>query len=186
MKFKDGLSYSIIRWATAVIWVFVAAILAGILFVSVRIWGEISSVSLCIFVAAGILWLHLVATAIHEMSEITLTEEGIRIRMLVKSRLVPWREIQQSGVLWRSNRSGHYNDLVLLRKGGSPRKYKDKTFVLRNEFRLRHKLIHLPYMPETLAFVRKHYGPLDFNLADGCAEQGSTVEDVDIFQTGEE
>jgi hypothetical protein len=52
---------------------------------------------------------------------------------------------------------------------------------MRNEFFLRHDLIHLPYKPEVLDFVKKHYGLLDFDLADGKPEEYSVVEENDIF-----
>lgn len=182
MKFRHGWGYSVTRWAMAMLWLFVAVVLLWLFSVFVGMWKETSLLTFGLLMISGIWWLHLVAIAIHEMSAITISEEGIWIRLFWKAQLTSWEDVRQAGVLWRSSRSGHYNDLVLLRKGGSLRKYRDKTFVLRNEFRLRYYLIHLPYTPEVMAFVRKQYGPLDFNLADGQGEQNSIVEDMDIFQ----
>ena len=182
MKFNHKWWNSWIRWGLAFLWAFVAVVLLWMFAASFAVSGDFPYVKFAIFLAVGVAWLYLVQKGIREASEITLTEEGIRMKTFFKARLIPWQEIRQAGVLWLSARSGHYNDLVLLRKDGSPRKYQDKTFLLRNEFCLGFRLIHLPCTPESLAFVRKCYGPLDFNLADGRGEQHSIVEDVDIFR----
>lgn len=66
----------------------------------------------------------------------------------------------------------HYNELVLLKSGGSPRKYRDRFFVLRNCFRL----IHLGDSPALREYVIRYYGPLDFDLSDGRSEQSVVDE----------
>lgn len=96
-----------------------------------------------------------------------LTAEGIHVRVFLIRRFYPWSSIRQAGVLWRMGRGMHYNEIVLLRSGGSPRKYRDRFFVLRNLFRL----IYISYTPEARDFIVRHYGPLDFDLSDGRPEQ---------------
>lgn len=178
MKLNHQWWCRLIQWALALLWLFVAVVLVW-LTVTALMTGDLGT--WIFFVPCGVIWQMLVSASIHEISEITLTDEGIRILGLIKSEMVPWKEIQQAGVLWQSARNGHYNDFVLLRKGGSPRKFRDKTFFLRNEFCLRHNLIHLPYKPEVLDYVKKHYGLLDFDLSDGKQEEHSVVEEIDIF-----
>lgn len=109
------------------------------------------------------LWLYmLVKTAPGE-----LTPEGVWLRPFLRRRFYPWAHIRQAGILWRMGRSMHYNEIVLLRSGGSPRKYRDRFFVLRNLFRL----IYISYTPEARDFIVRYYGPLDFDLSDGRPEQ---------------
>lgn len=101
-----------------------------------------------------------------------LTKEGIHIRVFLLRRFYPWAGIRQAGVLWRMGRGMHYNELVLLKPGGSPRKYRDRLFVLRNRFRL----IHLGDSTAIREFVIRHYGPLDFDLSDGRPEQSVVID----------
>lgn len=120
-----------------------------------------------------VMYLPLVETAPGE-----LTAEGIYVRVFLLRRFYPWDSIRQAGVLWRMGRGMHYNELVLLKPGGSPRKYRDRLFVLRNRFRL----IHLGDSPALREYVIRHYGPLDFDLSDGRPEQSVVLEQKERFR----
>ena len=109
-------------------------------------------------------------------AEMTLTEEGIFIRVLFRRQFYSWSEIRQAGVLYSLKRGVPYERLYLLKPGGSRRRYQDKTFLSRNFG----KLICLPADDETKAYVIAHYGPLDFNLPYGSTEQ-SQVVDMDLM-----
>lgn len=119
-----------------------------------------------------IIWWYFMAIAFHSMSAVTLSEDGVLIRCLFIPRFWSWAQISQAGILWRMKRYGRYNDFVLLLHNGSPRRYRDMTFVLRNQF----KLIHLPATAEARDYVVRHYGPLDFDLSDGQPEQSIVVD----------
>lgn len=101
-----------------------------------------------------------------------LTEEGIYIRVFLRRRFYPWASIRQAGVLWRMGRGWHYNDLVLLKSGGSPRRYRDWSFPLRNFF----FLICLGDSPAIRDYVIRRYGPLDFDLSDGRPEKSIVMD----------
>ena len=118
------------------------------------------------------LWWCFVATAFHSLAAVTMSDEGIYIRVLLNTKFLRWRDISQAGILWRTRKYGYYNDFVLLKPGGSVRRYGDKSFALRNVFRL----IHLPATQEVRDFVTRHYGPLDFDLSDGKAERSVIVD----------
>lgn len=96
-----------------------------------------------------------------------LDEKGVYVRFFFKTRFVLWSDMKQAGILRTFMRYGYVKDPVLLLPEGSPGRYKDKNFALRN-FR---KLIHLPASEEVQEFVVKHYGPLDFNLWDNPKEE---------------
>ena len=117
-------------------------------------------------------WWYFTATILISLAAVTLSEEGVRVRVLLIPRFYSWKEISQVGILWRRRKYGFYNDFVLLTPKGSVRKYRDKTFVLRNAF----SLIHLPDTKETRDFVVRYYGPLDFDMSDGQAEQSAVVD----------
>ena len=121
----------------------------------------------------GALWGLLCYAALTDIPRVELSEEGICVRVLLLSRSYTWKEIRQVGILYRRGRNCWYNQLVLLPPGGSIRKYKDKLFVLRNYF----TLIKLPFYTEEIrAYVCRHYGSLDFDLADGKPEQSIVME----------
>ena len=121
----------------------------------------------------GTLWGLLCYAALADIPKVDLSEEGIRVRVLLFSRSYTWKEIRQVGILYRRGRNCWYNQLVLLPPGGSPRKYKDKLFVLRNYF----TLIKLPFYTEEIrAYICRYYGPLDFDLADGKPEQSIVMK----------
>ena len=101
-----------------------------------------------------------------------LTSEGVSVRVLFRRRFYPWSSIQQAGVLWCQGRGGTYNEIVLLKPGGSPRRYRDRWFEVRNFF----KIIHIPCNSATKQYVIAHYGPLDFDLSDGRPEQSIVVD----------
>lgn len=117
------------------------------------------------------IWNLCTAIILYQYPAVTLTEKGVAFRILFRERFFAWSEIRQAGILWRLGKGMYYNDLVLLLPKGSPRRYHDYFFVLRNCF----SLIHLPPQGDVRSFVEKHYGPLDFNLADG-KEEKSIVE----------
>lgn len=104
---------------------------------------------------------------------VEMTPEGISVRVLFRTRHYEWGEIQQAGILYRMGRGMHYNQLVLVTAKGSPRKYKDKWFLLRNPFTLIPITVQLTHTAE---YVRKHYGPLDFDLSDGRSEQSIVID----------
>ena len=52
--------------------------------------------------------------------KVLLTEKGIYAYTLFRGRLYPWNQIIQAGALWRVGRTERYNEIVLLRQGGSP------------------------------------------------------------------
>ena len=104
--------------------------------------------------------------------KVILTEKGIYSYTIFRNKLCPWNQIIQVGVLWRVGRTERFNEIVLLKKGGSPRKFRDDKFLLRN---LR-KTIHMDDNPEVRAYISQYYGPLDFDLADGKPEKSQVDE----------
>ena len=126
---------------------------------------------------AVLLVFHLVGWAmfgsmLRQCPAIILDEEGVRERVLFVTQSYRWRELKQAGVLWRCGRGYFYNEIVLLKPEGSPRRYNDKTFVVRNAG----NLIHIPYSEAVREYVCKHYGPLDFDLYNGQPEQSTVIE----------
>lgn len=119
-----------------------------------------------------LLWTILLAPGLIANPKITLTEEGILVNRFFWKKLYPWNQIAQAGILWRMGKGIWYNDFVLLLQGGSRRGYKDKTFLLRNIG----KLIHMDPSDPVQTYVRKHYGPLDFDLSDGRSENSIIIE----------
>lgn len=173
MKFNQGIGDEIGRFVLFLfLFVFIGAVAIFSAFICFAFGRGAEKLSGVFALAWLILWWYLMAVAFRSMAAVTLTDEGVHIRTLIKKRFWSWSSIVQAGVLWRRRKYGYYNDFVLLPQGGSLRKYKDKTFVLRNNF----KLIHLPDTEQVRAFVRKHYGPLDFDLSDG-RDEGSIVVD---------
>ena len=108
----------------------------------------------------------------NELATGELTPEGVYVRMLFRRRFYPWGSIRQAGVLWCQGRGMRYNEIVLLKTGGSPRRYRDRWFEVRNFF----KIIHIPCNSATKQYVIAHYGPLDFDLSDGRPEQSIVVD----------
>lgn len=96
-----------------------------------------------------------------------LSAEGITVRRFFRSRFYAWKALCQAGILWRCESKGgvshYFNDFVLILPGGSPRTFRDNTFLLRNRW----KIVHLPMDPEIRDYVTAHYGPLDFDFTDG-------------------
>ncbi|MBR0446301.1 MAG: hypothetical protein IIX23_03285 [Oscillospiraceae bacterium] len=131
-----------------------------------------------LFISA--LWTCLAYTLLRSMPIVELKEDGIYCRVLVKTKFYNWRTIEQAGFLWSVGRYARFNDLVLLKPGGSKRKYKDKTFRLRNWG----KLIHIKPTEGNIRFVCEYYGPLDFNLSDG-RDETSVVMEESIFAHGD-
>lgn len=140
---------------------------AGAVWMAVRlpdpIWWSLG------FAVAGCLaaWLFLSAVPV-----ILLSEEGVSCRILFKRRFYHWNRIRQAGILHLFGNGIFYNQIVLVKENGSPRKNKDKTFLLRNVG----KWIPVPCSEESKQFVIRHYGPLDFDLSDS-RDEGSIVVD---------
>ena len=103
---------------------------------------------------------------------ISLSADGVRVRVLFRGRFYPWDTIKQAGILYRMGKGMRYNQIILLKAGGSPRRYKDKTFLLRNIG----KTIPICYSEEAKNYIIDHYGPLDFNLSDGREEKSIVVD----------
>ena len=120
----------------------------------------------------SVFWTGLTLMGLFAASEVTLSESGIDVKRLWIRRHYAWDEIIQAGILQVRHRYGFYNGLFLLRTDGSPRRYQDKTFQLRN---WRH-LIEAPNTEENCQLVRQYYGPLDFDLTDGRPEKSEVVE----------
>lgn len=109
--------------------------------------------------------------------KVILTETGIYSYTLFRNKIYPWNQIIQAGVLWRMGRTERFNEIVLLKQGGSPRKFRDDLFLLRN---LR-KAIRMDDNPEVRAYISQYYGPLDFDLADGKPEKSRVDESLSAF-----
>lgn len=127
-----------------------------------------------------VLWVCLIYCILCSIPVVELKEDGIYYRVLFKERCYPWSTIKQAGILWRLGRYGMTNDLVVLKPSGSKRRYKDKTFLLRNIG----KLIPIALTEENISFIRRYYGPLDFNLSNG-RDEASIVVDERIAADGE-
>ena len=109
--------------------------------------------------------------------KVILTEKGIYCYTLFQNKPYPWDQIIQAGVLWRVGRTQRFNEIVLLKQGGSPRKFRDDLLLLRN---LR-KAIRMDDNPEVRSYITKYYGPLDFDLADGKPEKSQVDESLSAF-----
>ena len=127
-------------------------------------WGLLAGMS--------VLYTAIALVGVLAVSEVTLSESGIDVKRLWVRRHYTWDEITQAGILQVRHRYGFYNGLFLLKTGGSPRRYQDKTFQLRNW----RYLIEVRDTEENCRMVRKYYGPLDFDLSDGRPEQSQLVE----------
>lgn len=135
--------------------------------------GEISLWYLPLVFAIWVLVMHSFINWMYASAAVWFSEEGVWCRVFLKKRFYPWKELPQAGIWW--NRGANYyfrNQLVLLLPGGSRRRYRDKTFRLRNP----RTLLTLPATDFNQRYVISHYGPLDFNLTDGEKEQGIVVE----------
>lgn len=171
MKFGNNLSNILLRLILAV---FSCVFVLGI--VLVVVYGEPApgaSVWDLVFVVLMLglfvgLWLHMLT----ETAPGELTKEGVYIRPFLIRRFYPWASIRQAGVLWRMGRGVCYNELVLLKPGGSLRRYRDWSFSLRNGFHL----IRLGDNPAIRDYVIRHYGPLDFDLSDGRPEKSIVAD----------
>lgn len=151
-------------------------------------WGFFHVILLCLMVAmaqTGVLregwWMLLLLSAIWSgllyffiarIPDVSLTENGVLVRVLVRKRLYRWSEVKQAGVLYRWGRYTKYNSLVLLKPNGSPRRYQDKTFVFRNLG----KLIEIANTENNRRWIIRHYGPLDFDLSDGREEKSIVID----------
>lgn len=137
-----------------------------------RTEGDIGPGVIALDAGAFCLALCVMYTTLLDVAPGELTEEGIYVRVFLIRRFYPWESIRQAGILWRRGRGMQYNDLVLLKSGGSPRRYRDWSFVLRNPFRL----IRLGDSPAIRDYVVRHYGPLDFDLSYGRPEQSIVMD----------
>ena len=117
-------------------------------------------------------WTLLLYPVLCEYPRVVLLKEGVQVRILFRKKLYPWEDIFQAGIAWHVGRSGYYNDFVLVKRGGSRRRYKDKTFFLRNMG----KLIHIRNSKDVRDFVIQHHGPLDFDLTNGQGENSIVTD----------
>ena len=160
MKFNQGTVNQVAKWIL-VVWL---VVIFGGGFLSGGIWmlldGQLIGL---LFVVFAILWLYLMVAAFYSMAAVTLSDEGVFVRVFVRTKHYSWDKIVQAGVFWRARKYGHYNDLVLLPKTGVPGDHRKIAFMFKNQFHL----IHIPYTPEALAYVLTRYGPLDFDHSDG-------------------
>lgn len=127
-----------------------------------------------------VLWAFLICCFLRLVPVVELKEDGIYYRVIFQKRFYPWSAIKQAGILWSMGRYGMTNDLVVLKPGGSKRRYKDKTFLLRNMG----KLIHIELTEDNISLIRRYYGPLDFDLSNG-RDEASIVVDERISADGE-
>ena len=111
-------------------------------------------------------WTLLLYPLLWEYPRVVLLEEGVQVCILFRKKIYSWEDILQAGIVWHLGRNGHYNDFVLVKRGGSRRRYRDRTFLLRNFG----KLIHISTSKCVRDFVIQHYGPLDFDLTNGQGE----------------
>ena len=162
MSFNQGIANEIARWTLIVILLvfFVIGFLIGGIWMLLN--GLLIGLLLVIFAA---LWLYIMVIAFYSMAAITLSDDGVAIRVFMRTKHYMWDEIAQVGVLRRARQYGHYNDLVLLPKTGLMCNPQERSFMLKNQF----QLIHLPYTPDAISYVLSHYGPLDFDYSN---EQG--------------
>lgn len=95
---------------------------------------------------------------------ITLTEEGVYVRRLIRTRLYPWTALQQVGI---------YETLVKKFTEVTIRNYrfalvlpggicKEEGMPFETDQDRRY-FLQLPVSPELRAFIEAHYGPLDFD-----------------------
>ena len=117
-------------------------------------------------------WSAVIYFLLMQQPYVELTETGVAMRIVFKKKFYSWDEILQAGILWRMGRGTWYNQIVLVPPNGSRRRYQDNAFILRNFG----KLIFFEKTEEARNFIIRHYGPLDFDLSDGCSEQ-SVVAD---------
>lgn len=170
MKFHDSTVLFLIRCCYCTHFAVLSA--AFILcFGSIITSGTLKSLLLLLLIAACSYFLY--DYCLRQIAWGEMTEEGVFHRVLFRKQFYPWSDFLQAGILWRTGRNPYrYNDLVLLKPGGSKRKYRDRFFLLRNSRRL----IHIPCTAEFKTYVIRHYGPLDFDLSDGRLEQSIVVD----------
>ncbi len=144
------------------IWISLFAVV-GILFLPAMLLTAVSDLTFGLFfVLFNLVWYLILYLCFTRCPVIEMTEEGVFVRVLFRRRFYPWTDIFQAGVLWYPGWA-YCNRLVLLPRGGSPRRHRDKTFVFRNLFRL----IWIPQCtPKVMDYIRIHYGPLDFDCSD--------------------
>lgn len=160
MKFNQGTANEVAKWILIVLLV----IIFGGGFLTVGIWMLLDGMLIgMLLVLYAILWLYIMVVAFHSMAAVTLSDEGVAIRVFVRTKHYSWDEIVQAGVLWSARQYRHYNELVLLPETGVVCDHHKKMFVFKNQF----QLIHLPYTPDTVSYVLSHYGPLDFDYSNG-------------------
>ena len=160
MKINQGIATEVSRWILIVL---LLVVLGGGCLVG-GIWMLLDGQLIGLFlVLVAFLWIFLIVVAFYSMAAVTLSDEGIAIRVFLRTRYYSWGEIVQAGVLLRARQYGHYNDLVLLPKSGRKCDPHKCSYVLKNMFHL----IHLPYTPDAVSYVLSHYGALDFDYSKG-------------------
>lgn len=159
MKYNQGPGFDFSRWFSAI---FVVGM--GCAFLGFGVWMLLEEEWIgLLFILCAIFWLCVMSEGIYAMAGVTLSNDGVFVRVLFKTKHYSWDEIIQAGIIWRRIKYGHVNELVLLPHTGTIGDPKDRFFMLRNRF----QLIHLPCTPETVSFVVSQYGLLDFDYSNG-------------------
>ena len=110
-------------------------------------------------VSTGFIWI-----VLSSIPAVTLTPNGVYVRLWFRKRFYPWSQIQQACVLDCVSGLNHYIQIVLLKSGGSPlNPEKRKFFLVKNIG----KTIPVTYSPEAKSYIIAHYGELAFDYTDG-------------------
>jgi len=144
-----------------------------VIVLSCGLWDTIREgqlLAVLILITFCIAWIFLVLYVLCEAPRVWLAEEGIWVCMFFRKRFYSWDEILQAGIVFRLFAKGERNWTCLLLPGGSPRKQKDRTFLLRNLGRI----VWITDSPEVLACVEKYYGPWDFDLSATTRKESGT------------
>lgn len=105
-----------------------------------------------------LLWVYSLLT----MPHVELTENGVAYRYFFRKKVVPWGMLVQVGVMFGTyDRVGEYSaPLIIVLPGGKPRRKKEKHLLLLRNFG---RCLMFTRTEESLEFVRKNYGELDFD-----------------------
>jgi hypothetical protein len=160
MKFNQGAANEVTKW---VLFVMFFPLIGG-MFIALAVVMILERMYIVAIFALAftVFWCWMCAVGFYHMSAVTLSEEGVYLRVLIKKKFYPWKDIAQAGVLWFRYRSILHRELVLIPKDGYPYKPEDKSFRRRNMFHM----IHLPCTQEVLSYLETYHGALDFDLTN--------------------
>ena len=170
MKIGFGI-HRLILVLGAILWLIVFLACSALALMAIgdgQLWDTIWILLAMIGGYTALLWVKL-----YHFPEVILGETGVFVRVLWRKRFYYWNEIKQAGILFCPGRGIPYERLYFVTPKGSKRRHKDHLFRIRNVG----KLIMIPAKMEIRNYVVSHYGPLDFDLSYGKAEQ-STVDDA--------